>query len=106
MSFFTSYLRPTMCPGVEANYGIRGLSNIKVFFTILSRDKIQSSAAHFSCLKFFAKNEKNGPVFREKRKIRENASTDLVCLKVQLWLQSFSRKNVLYDTLMMSCIFG
>ena len=65
-----------------------------------------NSAAHFSCLKFFAKNEKNGPVFREKRKIRENASTDLVCLKVQLWLQSFSRKNVLYDTLMMSCIFG
>ena len=32
MSFFTSYLRPTMCPGVEANYGIRELSNIKGFF--------------------------------------------------------------------------
>ena len=29
------------------------------------------SAAHFSCLKFFAKNEKNGPIFREKREICE-----------------------------------
>ena len=31
------------------------------------------SAAHFSCLKFFAKNEKNQPIFREKRKIREKS---------------------------------
>ena len=29
------------------------------------------SVAHFSCLKFFAKNEKNEAIFREKRKIHE-----------------------------------
>ena len=34
---------------------------------------LRTSAAHFSCLKFFAKNEKNGPIFREKRKIREKS---------------------------------
>ena len=30
-----------------------------------------SSAAHFSCLRFFAKNDKNSSIFREKRKINE-----------------------------------
>ena len=30
-----------------------------------------NSVAHFSCLKFFAKNEKNDAIFREKRKIHE-----------------------------------
>ena len=29
------------------------------------------SVAHFSCLKFFAKNEKNEAIFREKRKNNE-----------------------------------
>ena len=31
----------------------------------------QISVAHFSCLGFFAKNEKNKAIFREKRKIHE-----------------------------------
>ena len=29
------------------------------------------SAAHFLCFKFFAKNDKNWSIFREKRKIYE-----------------------------------
>ena len=30
-----------------------------------------TSVAHFSFLKFFANNEKNGTIFRKKRKIHE-----------------------------------
>ena len=34
---------------------------------------LSASAAHFSCLKFFAKNEINAPFFCEKRKIHEKS---------------------------------
>ena len=47
----------------DVKYAKRNLLRMHVY--------IQTSVAHFSCLKFFVKNDKNEAIFREKRKIHE-----------------------------------
>ena len=65
IAVFASFRGFEFCYLIWQNFSLQNVSKFR------ASKCVEISVAHFSRLKLFAKNEKNGPISREKRKIRE-----------------------------------